>query len=103
MSLDDIELSDDGGMAVVLQETPLDILQNLLSQRDIDLLCAYYEAEHGTRHEVAARFGMDIGKLYDEIERIRKLVRSSPRITELMHGIHKSNPIKPEPGKGAGI
>lgn len=73
-SLDEIEIEDDGGLACLLNDPLADWLMERLTEKDVALLTAYYSAERGHREEVAKQFGMTLARLYDEIERIKRLL-----------------------------
>lgn len=68
--IDEIELSDTGGLPDQKSETPLDCL----TAEESDLLTAYYDAAYGTRNKLAQQHGMTLPELYNEIARIREKV-----------------------------
>jgi RNA polymerase sigma factor (sigma-70 family) len=70
--IDEIELADDGGLAFVDCEQQFECL----TKDELELLTAYYEAEHGTRSTLAQEYHMTIYELYREIDRIKKKIRS---------------------------
>lgn len=71
--IDEIKLSDNGGLPNQDAETPLDCL----TAEESALLTAYYDAAYGTRNELAQQHGMTLPELYKEIERIRRKVKSN--------------------------
>ena len=71
--IDDVELSDDGGISALFRDS----LFECLTDQEYELLSEYYNAPFGSRNELAQKHGMTIYELYREIERIKVKVRSS--------------------------
>ena len=74
--IDELSIPDPkgGGLISLLEETPLDHLRAVLSEEDIQLLSDYYSAKHGERKAVAAKYGLTLAELYDQIERIKRRI-----------------------------
>lgn len=74
VQLEDVALSDDGGIVSLPLETPLDRLRKYLTDEELRLLTDYYSAEYGNRKALAERYGMSIMDLYHKIESIKKQI-----------------------------
>ena len=72
LSLDEIQLADDGGLSELLNDSLLD----LLTEDDKALITAYYSTEFANKQEVADRFGMTLPALYTAVHRIKKELRN---------------------------
>lgn len=73
ISIDDMELSDNGGLDIL---NDLDLL-DCLPEEDKELLLSYYDAEYGHRNELAQKYNMTLYQLYKEINRIKQKIKSS--------------------------
>ena len=73
ISIEEVELIDDGGLNFIDIEHPFDCL----TKEEQELLTAYYEAKHGTRNKLAKKYHMTIYELYREIERIKKKIKQA--------------------------
>lgn len=71
LSLDEIQLADDGGLSELLNDSLLD----LLTEDDKALITAYYSTEFASKQEVADRFGLTLPALYTAVHRIKKNLR----------------------------
>lgn len=73
ISIDDIEIIDDGGFPTLERDQKLDCL----TDEEYKIICEYYNSEYGKRNELARKYGMTIYELYKEIDRIKKKIKSS--------------------------
>ena len=71
VSLDSIEIPDDGGLDALELERPLETL----SDEEYRLLSEYCDAEHGKRNELAKKHGLTIYELYKKIDKIKKKIK----------------------------
>ena len=71
--LEDVELSDDGGLLDVLDGTPLDVL----TESERRMITAYYGADAASRQQIADQFSMTLPALYVAISRIKKKLKTA--------------------------
>ncbi len=64
--LDDVDLLEDE----VPPDSILDSLQSILTEDEFALLLAYYDADFGTKKDVALKYGLSMQQLYKNVYRI---------------------------------
>lgn len=77
LPLDTAEIPDSGGFA----EKTADSLPDILTERECQILTAYYDAEHGDKRQLAAAFGLTLPQLYEKIRRIKNKLRREENLT----------------------
>lgn len=73
ISIDDIDLSNSGG----LDELDDIELLECLTEEEKELISEYYNAEYGHRNELAQAHNMTLSQLYREINRIKQKIKTS--------------------------
>ena len=71
-ALEEVTFSDDGGLAMITNDTPLDIL----SEEERRLITAYYTAPD-SKKAIAKHFGLTLPALYMAVFRIKKKLRDA--------------------------
>ncbi|MBQ9717977.1 MAG: sigma-70 family RNA polymerase sigma factor [Clostridia bacterium] len=71
--INEMELADSGGFG----NDDKSELFDSLTEEEYQLLCAYYDAGHAGKSEVAERFGLTLPRLYDRIRQIKKKLRKN--------------------------
>ena len=73
VSIDDIDLSDDGGLSSLDEGNQF----SALTEDEYLLISEYYNTEYGHRNHLAQTHNMTLYELYKEIDRIKKKIKSS--------------------------
>ena len=76
VSLENIELSDDGGLSDIEHNLEHDPRLKTLTSDEYQLITEYYNSEYGHKDELARKHGLTLYELYKEIERIKKKIKS---------------------------
>lgn len=71
LPLDTAEISDSGGFSDGSTSDLLDVL----TDRERQILTAYYDADHGDKRQLADAFGLTLPQLYEKIRRIKMKLR----------------------------
>ena len=73
ISIDDISLSDDGGLSSLENDQQFESL----TEDEYLLISEYYDTAFGCRNQLAQEHNMTMYELYKEIDRIKKKIKSS--------------------------
>lgn len=77
LPLDRAEIADSGGFS----DSSTSDLLDVLTESERQILMAYYDADHGDKRQLAAKFGLMLPQLYDKIRRIKTKLRREGDIT----------------------